>query len=71
MGLNLTGVHLIGVHLTGMYLIGVHLIGARLCARCTPVYVGCTYEVYATVGGRLGDTRLEDAPARSIACEYV
>src|ERR1700734_3877404 len=49
MGVYFMGVYLTGMHLMGVYVMGAYLIrlqGARLCARCTPVYVRCTSTRY-------------------------
>jgi hypothetical protein len=49
MGVHLIGVYLMSVHLMGVYVMGAYLIrlrGARLCTRCTPVYVRCTSTRY-------------------------
>ncbi len=69
MGVGVYLVYLMSVHLMGVYVMGAYLIrlqGARLCARCTLVCEvhACickmhVYEVYAAVGARLGDARLQ------------
>ena len=53
-GVHLTGVPFMGVYVMGVYVMGVYVMGAylillrgaRLCERCTPVYVGCTSTRY-------------------------
>jgi hypothetical protein len=69
------------VYLIGVYLMSIHLMGVsygRISytpARCTLVCEvhACickmhVYEVYAAVGGHLGDTRLGDARLQGPAC---